>query len=64
VFFISILIGLFIAWAINNNIIYKLMNKLGGSNMTSNMEVWDDFFQEKRENAFVVITSIIPYQIR
>lgn len=58
VFLISILIGLFIAWAINNNIIYKLMNKLGGSNMTSNMEVWDDFFQEKRENAFVVVRDI------
>lgn len=58
VFAISILLGLFFAWAINNHLIYRLMNKLGGSNMTSNMEVWDDFFSTKRENAFVVIRDI------
>jgi len=58
VYIVSVILGIFLAWAINNNIIYKLMNKLGGSNMTSNMEVWDDFFQEKRQNSFVVIRDI------
>lgn len=58
VFFISMVIGLFFAWAINNKIIYKFMNQLGASNMNSDLEVWDDFFQEKRENAFVVIRDI------
>lgn len=58
VFIISIILGIFFAWAINNHVIYKLMNKLGGSSMTSNMEVWDDFFALERENSFVVIRDI------
>jgi hypothetical protein len=58
VFVISIALGIFFAWAINKHIIYKLMSKLGGSSMTSNMEVWDDFFALKRENSFVVVRDI------
>lgn len=55
VFIISIILGLFFAWAISNKIIYKIINKIYTSNMTSNMEVWDDFFGTSRENAFVVV---------
>jgi len=58
VFILAVIIGLFFAWAINHNLIYKLMNKLGASNMTSNMEVWDDFFATPRENSFVVVRDI------
>jgi hypothetical protein len=58
VFVISVALGIFFAWAINKHIIYKLMSKLGGSSMTSNMEVWDDFFALKRENSFVVVRDI------
>lgn len=58
VFIIAIVLGIFFAWVININLIYKFMNKLGTSNMTSNMEVWDDFFSLKRENSFVVVRDI------
>lgn len=58
VFIISILLGLTFAWAINNHLIYKLMNKLGASNMTSNLEVWDDFFATPRNDSFVVVRDI------
>lgn len=58
VFMISILLGFTFAWAINSHLIYKLMNKLGASNMASNMEVWDDFFATPRENSFVVVRDI------
>ena len=34
------------------------MNKLGASNMTSNMEVWDDFFATPRENSIVVVRDL------
>lgn len=55
VFITSIILGLFFAWAISNKIIYKIINRIYDSNMTSNMEVWDDFFGISRENAFVVV---------
>lgn len=58
VYIVSIFLGFIFAWAINNHLIYKLMYKLGASNMTSNVEVWDDFFSTKRENAFVVVRDI------
>ncbi len=58
VFILAIVIGLFFAWAINHNLIYKLMNKLGASNMSSNMEVWDDFFATPREDSVVVVRDI------
>ncbi len=58
VFMISILLGFTFAWAINNHLIYKLMNKLGASNMASKLEVWDDFFATQRENSFVVVRDI------
>lgn len=58
VFILAVTIGLFFAWAINHNLIYKLMSKLGASSMTSNMEVWDDFFATPREDSFVVVRDI------
>lgn len=58
VFIISIIIGSFLVWAINEKVIYKIMNKINASHMLSNLEVWDDFFAMPRENAFVVIRDI------
>lgn len=58
VFSIAILLGLFFAWAVNKNLIYKFMFLHGDSNITSKMEVWDDFFSKKRENSYLVIRDI------
>lgn len=55
VFTISIIIGLFFVWIISKKFIYRFMNKINASNMTSNMEVWDDFFGMTRADAFVVV---------
>lgn len=58
VFITSVLLGLVFAFFINKKFIYKFMNKINASNMSSNLEVWDDFFAMPRENAFVVIRDI------
>lgn len=58
VYIIAIILGVLIAWIINNNFIYKLTNKLGTSSMTSNMEVWDDFFGKQREDSFIIVRDI------
>lgn len=58
VFVVSIILGLLFAFFINKKYIYKFMNKINASNMSSNLEVWDDFFSMPRENAFVVVRDI------
>lgn len=58
VYIIAIILGILFAWIVNNNLIYKLMSRLGTSNMTSNMEVWDDFFGKRREDSFVIVRDI------
>jgi hypothetical protein len=55
VFVIAIVVGLIAILVINKKFIYKLMGKLISLKIISKLEVWDDFFSTKRDNAHVVI---------
>lgn len=58
VFLISIFYGFYIAYIVNSQFVYRLMDKFYFSNVASDLEVWDDVFREPRENYYVVVRDM------
>lgn len=55
----SLLIGLFLSRAINKKYIFRFANKFNISNLSSNLNVWDDFLSKERDKNIIIIRDSV-----